>query len=194
MALSKNTYFSYGSILLRFVKIYEKICPQRDCLCFLLLEQRLWDTRGIRGTPKSKTQNAMTSSPTSSKPSIPYSPGTIARAERALRCSPFKLSLFEAMRSRSVPLSAIAASAGLEQGYTQRPLLELVAESNLVWLIQVGLLRREVDGQGITDSFRLTPLGRQLVEKYEKLGPTFPPPSGSDRIANALNRWLRLPF
>lgn len=136
----------------------------------------------------------MSSSPTQSKPSILYSPRTIAKAERALRCSPFKLSLFVAMRSQSIPLSAIAGSTGLAQDYTQRPLLELVAESNLVWLIQVGLLRREVDGQGITDSFRLTPLGRRLVENYESLGATIPSPSWGDRFANALNRWLRLPF
>ncbi|NEQ18499.1 MAG: hypothetical protein F6K44_34570, partial [Moorea sp. SIO3E2] len=65
-------------------------------------------------------------------------------------------------------------------------------ENDLMWLIQVGVLRREVDGQGITDSFRLTPLGRQLLEKWERLGETLPPPSLSDRLDHTLNRWLRL--
>lgn len=133
---------------------------------------------------------------------IAYSPQTVVRAERALRCSPFKLLLFTAMRDRSVPLNEIAGSSGVERGHTQRPLLELVAESNLVWLIQVGLLRREVDGQGITDSFRLTPLGRQLVERYEKAGAAISSDSLRaplraslwDRIVNAFNRWFRLPF
>ncbi|MBD2579201.1 Npun_F0494 family protein [Oscillatoria sp. FACHB-1406] len=133
---------------------------------------------------------------------IAYSPQTVARAERALRCSPFKLLLFTTMRDRSVPLNEIVGSSGVERRHTQRPLLELVAESHLVWLIQVGLLRREVDGQGITDSFRLTPLGRQIVERYEKAGVKIPSDSLHaplrasvwDRIVNALNRWLRLPF
>ena len=31
-------------------------------------------------------------------------------------------------------------------------------------LISVGVLRREVDGQGLTSRFRLTPLGRQLLD------------------------------
>jgi hypothetical protein len=55
-------------------------------------------------------------------------------------------------------------------------------------------LRREVDGQGITDSFRLTPLGRQLVEKWENQGGLLPPPTLLERLYNALSRWLRLPF
>jgi hypothetical protein len=61
-----------------------------------------------------------------------------------------------------------------------------------LWLIQVGVLRREVDGQGITDSFRLTPLGRQLMEKYQKL--SLGTPSWLDYFYNALERWFRVPF
>ena len=37
-------------------------------------------------------------------------------------------------------------------------------EDDLRWLIRVGVLRREVDGQGLTSRFRLTPLGRQLLD------------------------------
>jgi len=37
-------------------------------------------------------------------------------------------------------------------------------EDDLRWLIAVGVLRREVDGQGLTNRFRLTPLGRQLLD------------------------------
>lgn len=125
--------------------------------------------------------------------SIQYSAPTIKRAERAMRCLPFQLPLFAAMRSKSVPLQAIAEKEGIEHYYTKRPLSELAVESNLMWLIQVGILRREVDGQGITDSFRLTPLGRQLLEKWEQQGGTLPPPSFLDRLYNALSRWLRLP-
>ncbi|HEY9892879.1 MAG TPA: Npun_F0494 family protein [Candidatus Sericytochromatia bacterium] len=125
--------------------------------------------------------------------SLQYSARTVIRAERAMRCLPFKLPLFAAMRNKSVPLQIIAGSEGLEHRYTTRSISELAVETGLMWLIQVGILRREVDGQGITDSFRLTPLGRQLLEKWENQGETLPPPSFLDRLYNALSRWLRLP-
>ena len=111
-----------------------------------------------------------------------------------MRCLPFQLPLFATMHSKSVSLCAIAEKEGVEKHYTKRPLSELAVESDLMWLIQVGILRREVDGQGITDSFRLTPLGRQLLEKWESQGGLFPPPSFLDRLYNALSRWLRLPI
>lgn len=125
--------------------------------------------------------------------SIQYDSSTLKRAERALRCSPFKLSLFVAMQNQSVPLIAIASTSGVQQGYTQKQLSESRTESNLMWLIDVGLLRREVDGQGITDSFRLTPLGRQLVEKWNKQG-SIGKLSWLDSLINTINRWFRLPF
>lgn len=126
--------------------------------------------------------------------STQYPAITVKRAERAMRCLPFQLPLFVAMRSQSVPLPAIAGREGVEHQYIKRPMSELAVENGLMWLIQVGILRREVDGQGITDSFRLTPLGRQLVDKWENQGGTIPPASVLDRLYNALSRWLRLPF
>jgi len=99
------------------------------------------------------------------------------------------------MRIRSVPLSSIATEEAVQQQWTKGPLSELAAENALLWLIQVGILRREVDGQGITDSFRLTPLGRQLLEKWQQQSlPEIPDPSLCDRISNACSRWLRLPI
>lgn len=96
------------------------------------------------------------------------------------------------MQREGVSLRAIAHQAGVKHQYTQRPLPELVAENHLLWLMQVGLLRREVDGQGLTDSFRITPLGRQLLQRWQQ-GGTLPAPSVWMRIRNLLTRWLRLP-
>lgn len=99
------------------------------------------------------------------------------------------------MIQQSVALGAIAHLTGVQSQYTASPLLELRVESELLWLIQVGLLRREVDGQGLTDSFRVTPLGRLLVDKWQhnqgvkRYSPTF-----SDRLYNAVLRWFRLPI
>ncbi|MCC5639322.1 hypothetical protein LC593_26560 [Nostoc sp. CHAB 5844] len=121
-----------------------------------------------------------------------YSEKTLERAGRSLICSPFTVALFTAMRQQSIPLNAIAQPNGIKHGYTQRPLSELACYNALDWLIQVGVLRREVDGQGITDSFRLTPLGHQLIDHYQDKN--WPTPSWRDYLYNASIRWLRLPF
>lgn len=136
----------------------------------------------------------MTPAQTSQLNSVAYSDRALTRANRALRCLPFRLPLFVTMRDKSVPLGAIAGSAGIQNQYTKRPIPELLAENDLTWLIQVGVLRREVDGQGITDSFRLTPLGRQCVAQAVDNGGKFAPATWRDRLFNALNRWFRLPF
>lgn len=121
-----------------------------------------------------------------------YSRRTSKRAARAIRCSPFQVYLFEAMSERGVNLRAIAGESGMQNQYTRYVLSEVTAESELLWLIQVGVLRREVDGQGITDSFRLTPLGRQLRKQWQKQRVSWAIPSWWDRLRNALSRWFRL--
>ncbi len=127
-------------------------------------------------------------SPTSA--AISYPQRTLIRATRAIQCAPFQRQLFVTMGQESVPLLTIPGRRGMQVGYTHRPLTELRVESSLLWLIQVGVLRREVDGQGITDSFRLTPLGRQLVNQSI----TWTSPSWLDRILDLSDRWLRLPL
>lgn len=124
---------------------------------------------------------------------LSYSPFTLKRATQALCSAPFRLALLRAMIAESVPLPLIADRSGVNLGYTHRPFSESRVESHLLWLIQVGLLRREVDGQGITDSFRLTPLGRQLVEGWRDLS-ELPSPSWRDRLVNGLRRWFKWPF
>ena len=122
--------------------------------------------------------------------SIEYSSTAVKRAERALCCSPFQLSLLTAMAKGSVSLREIAGSNGWEKGYTSKVISPIPVERSLMWLIEVGILRREVDGQGITDSFRLTPLGRQLRAKWEELGGSYPEPTGRERLQNTLARLM----
>ncbi|MEN9223280.1 MAG: hypothetical protein Q6M04_12670 [Thermostichus sp. BF3_bins_97] len=112
------------------------------------------------------------------------------RAQRAWACSPFRLALLQAMRTQGIPLGGISGLAGFQAGYTQRPLAEMRADQELMWLIQVGLLRRDVDGQGLTDSYRLAPLGRQLLQDLEQ-DETHAgiPASWADHLQNALTRW-----
>jgi hypothetical protein len=131
----------------------------------------------------------------STRQTIDYPAKTVHRAEQAMRCAPFRLTLFTTMVQQSVSLTAIAGHSGVERQYTQNPLPELLAEAELLWLIQVGLLRREVDGQGLTDSFRVTPLGRQLVQKWQEQGDAARvTPTLGDRLQHFWNRWFRLPI
>ncbi len=117
------------------------------------------------------------------------------RAQRAWVCSPFQLVLLQALDVQGIPLAKISGWAGVQAGYTQRPLPEMRADQELMWLIQVGLLRREVDGQGITDSYRLAPLGRQLLQDLElqALERNEIPASWADHLRNTLTRWRLLP-
>jgi hypothetical protein len=120
-----------------------------------------------------------------------YTPQTVHRAKVALSCSPFRLKLFQEMRNQSVPIQQIAEETGIKLGYVTEAFSESRIENKLVWLINVGLLRREVDGQGLTDSFRLTPLGRKIVAEWESKT-EIPAATLANRLSHWLNRWLKL--
>jgi hypothetical protein len=129
------------------------------------------------------------STTTPKPPSLSYPSFTQKRAQRALACSSFCLALFVSMGSESVPLPLIAHQSGVARGFTLKSLSERRIESELLWLIKVGLLRREVDGQGITDSFRLTPLGKQIIQNWEQWG-DLPKPTYWERCQNQVLCWL----
>lgn len=126
--------------------------------------------------------------------SFEYAPRVIKRGQVALSCSPFRLKLFKQMRNQSVPIQQISVDRGIKLGYAKQAMSESKTEAELVWLINVGLLRREVDGQGLTDSFRLTPLGRQIVEQWEQGQNEIPAASIAEQISHKLNRWLKFPL
>lgn len=130
--------------------------------------------------------------PSSDRPAAPgvaYTAATRDRAGRAVRCGPFSLAFYATLRDRSVALGELSGQRGVQTGFAQRPLAEMAAEGRLVWLIQVGVLRREVDGQGIADGFRLTPLGAEVVAPWVRAG-RMPPPSWGDRLRDFVRRWL----
>jgi hypothetical protein len=108
----------------------------------------------------------------------------VKRAELALLCAPFKLQLLQDMAERGIALKIVVGA----KEYLKSDQNLASVENQLLWLIQVGILRREVDGQGITDSFRLTPLGHFLLTKWKAEG-KFAEPSGSDRLANWWAQW-----
>jgi hypothetical protein len=137
----------------------------------------------------------MTTNNSSSSPkTFEYTPATVHRAKIALSCSPFRLKLFQDLRHQSVPIQQIAAETGVKLGYAKAAFSESRTEAKLVWLINVGLLRREVDGQGLTDSFRLTPLGRMIVAEWEQSTTEIPSCTLGEQLSHWLNRWLKLTF
>ncbi|MGB3137046.1 MAG: Npun_F0494 family protein [Nodosilinea sp.] len=122
-----------------------------------------------------------------------YPQRSLRRGERSFRCSPFRLKLLGDLRSRSISIRQVCGQAGLKSGYSRRAVVELQAENEMMWLIAVGLLRREVDGQGLTDSFRLTPMGRQVFEQLSPLRPAQYRPTILNHLYNAWCRWVHLP-
>jgi len=97
------------------------------------------------------------------------------------------------MQYHSVQLSTTAGQSGLQRGYVRYPVSEVTAEAHAMWLMQTGMLRREVDGQGLTDSFRLTPLGRQMVGTWQRHPGQYRSASVLDRVLNWMAKWLRRP-
>lgn len=122
-----------------------------------------------------------------------YPDAVIRRAQRAVYCSPFYHKLLAEMRISSVSVPTIAEDSGALKGYTQQPLSDVATETALMWLVSVGILRREVDGQGLTDSFRLTPLGRRVIELWQSQGCPDRRASLVDYLKNAMVRWCRVP-
>ena len=45
----------------------------------------------------------------------------------------------------------------------------LFIENEFLKLIKIGVLRREVDGQGLTSKVRITPIGRQVLESSKDI-------------------------
>ncbi|MEB3225972.1 MAG: hypothetical protein VKJ86_09230 [Synechococcus sp.] len=121
--------------------------------------------------------------------SIQYDTQTIKRAFVAFVCSPFRWELLKVMQNQRVSLGEIATEQGVKAGYSGRSLSEAAVEDGMMWLMRVGLFRREVDGQGLTDSFRLTPLGRQVLAQWE-MNPTGIRVSWWARSRNGLQRQL----
>ena len=88
------------------------------------------------------------------------------RAEQALRCLPFRLRFFQELRHTAISGKELANRKDWEQ-LVFVPFSAERAEDHFSWLIKIGVLRREVDGQGLTNRVRLTPLGEKVVGQWK---------------------------
>ena len=86
----------------------------------------------------------------------------LRRARQAVRCLPFRLAFYRDLDVQARSSSQIAADPEWQR-LSRHQLSANRTEDLLIWLIQLGVLRREVDGQGLTERVRLTPLGRRTI-------------------------------
>jgi len=87
------------------------------------------------------------------------------RAEKALEICPFNAAFYETVQSIGVTANFVFLNKKtLFKNNVFNYKDEKSIESEFIWLIKVGILRREVDGQGLTSKVRITPLGREVFE------------------------------
>ena len=81
-----------------------------------------------------------------------------------MRCLPFAEAMYRTLQQEGLDAETLWNSRERFGRSRRWPATPDGLEDELRWLITVGVLRREVDGQGLTSRFRLTPLGRQLLD------------------------------
>ena len=82
-----------------------------------------------------------------------------------MRCLPFRRSFYEHVARTPISGNELCRRPDAEQ-LVFAPFGPERAEAHFNWLIRLGVLRREVDGQGLTERIRLTPLGREVLSRW----------------------------
>ena len=114
---------------------------------------------------------------------------SLARARQALPCLPYTRAFYDLLTTQGLSSDELAQRPDRRQLCRRFPGVS-GCEDQLIWLIRLGVLRREVDGQGLTERVRLTPLGRQVLAGWPGEIPAASPWS---RLLHGLRRhWPRL--
>ena len=108
----------------------------------------------------------------------------LARACQAMRCLPFRRAFYARLAEQGLGSEALCRLPEASQLCRGRMGAERL-EAHFIWLIRLGVLRREVDGQGLTERVRLTPMGRELLAKWPGEIPRAPL---AERIQHLLRR------
>jgi hypothetical protein len=116
--------------------------------------------------------------------SMPHDGRSWARASQAMRSLPFRRSFYEQLRSEALSSREFCQLPHAGTLCWRRMGPDRV-EAHLIWLIRLGVLRREVDGQGLTERVRLTPMGRELLESWSG---EIPRAGLAERIRHQLRR------
>tara|TARA_Y100001968_G_C19200392_1_gene639672 strand:+ start:97 stop:471 length:375 start_codon:yes stop_codon:yes gene_type:complete len=97
-------------------------------------------------------------------------PKIYRRAKKGISNCPFNLFLFQSLQNGSLSAQNVFENKSqyLNQEYIHINSY-LFIENEFLKLIKIGVLRREVDGQGLTAKVRITPIGRQVLESSKDL-------------------------
>jgi len=94
----------------------------------------------------------------------------IKRASKAFRCLPLNYNFYAEAQEKGLNAENVFKRKSQYQVNGSKWFKRISSiEAAFRWLIIIGILRREVDGQGLTSSIRLTPLGRQMLEQEPEL-------------------------
>ena len=92
------------------------------------------------------------------------------RAKQGIRNCPFNFFLFQSLQEGSLSAEDVFLN---KSNYLKQDYMfinsSLLIENEFLKLIRIGVLRREVDGQGLTSKVRITPIGRQVLENSSDL-------------------------
>ncbi len=89
----------------------------------------------------------------------------INRSLKKIESSPFNLLFYKFVQVNSLSAQAVLddKSRFLKKEFEFINSSAFI-ENEFLILIKIGVLRREVDGQGLTSKVRITPIGRQVLE------------------------------
>ncbi len=92
------------------------------------------------------------------------------RARRGIKNSPFNFLFFQNLLKGSFNAQDVFLH---KSKFLKREFFFInrssFIETEFLRLIKIGVLRREVDGQGLTSKVRITPIGRQVLENSSNL-------------------------
>ena len=92
------------------------------------------------------------------------------RAKKGIISRPFNLFLFQSLLDGSLSADNVFLN---KSKYLYQEFMyirsSLFIENEFLRLIKIGVLRREVDGQGLTSKVRITPIGRKVLESIPDL-------------------------
>jgi len=92
------------------------------------------------------------------------------RANKGIRNCPFNLFFFKSIQKGSLNAQNVFVN---KSNYLKKEFIfinsSLLIENEFLKLIKIGVLRREVDGQGLTSKVRITPIGREVIERSTDL-------------------------
>ena len=109
----------------------------------------------------------------------------IKRASKAIRCLPFNYNFYKDAQEKGLTAETVFIRKAQYKVKESRWFQSSYSvEATFRWLITIGILRREVDGQGLTSRVRLTPLGRQILEEKPDL------PTQKAGFTEQLSNWL----